>query len=91
VKIAFDENVPAAMVRTFQALAQEKRFKRMIGAGCVVSAKDYTPTVSDTDYIRKSDVPWMRRYKADGGQVFCQATPRWLKTRRNYLRYINLV
>ncbi len=69
MKIAFDENMPMAMLRTFQSLAKEKRFQRVLDCGAVVSAKDYTPLITDKDYVRKSDVPWMRRYKEDGGRV----------------------
>lgn len=65
MKIAFDENVPIQMVRVFKALGQEKRFKNLD----FVAALDYTPKPTDSDYIRKSDVPWLIRFAKAGGRV----------------------
>ncbi|MGF7174661.1 hypothetical protein [Azospirillum doebereinerae] len=69
MKIAFDENVPAPMVRVFSALASEKGFQRKVGAFEIVSAKDYAPNTNDLDYLRKNDVPWLQRFSADGGKA----------------------
>jgi len=55
------------MVRIFRALADERRFKKL--GHTVHDAKDYTPAVSDRDYVPKNDVPWMTRFVQDGGQV----------------------
>lgn len=69
MKIAFDENVPAPMVRVFAALAREKGFQRKVGVFDIVSAKDYAPNASDRDYLRKNDVPWLQRFAADDGKA----------------------
>jgi hypothetical protein len=67
LKIAFDENVPAQMVRVFQSLGQEKRFKN---EGLeIVSAADHTPKKGDADYRRRNDVPWLTRFAKAGGKV----------------------
>ena len=59
------------MVRTFQTIAADKGFKRLFRSIEIVSAKDYSPTPGDLDYVsgRGSDAPWMRRYRKDGGKV----------------------
>ena len=67
MKIAFDENIPIQMVRVFQVLGQEKRFKR--DGFEFVSAKDYAPKPTDSDYVRKNDVPWLARFANDGGKI----------------------
>jgi PIN like domain len=69
LKVAFDEHVPVAMVRVFQALAKERKLKRLAGALSVESAKDYAPKPGDPDYLKRSDVPWVRRFAANGGKV----------------------
>ena len=76
MKIAFDENMPAAMVRTFQTLAAEKRFRHMLKGGKIVSAISYTPKLNDSDYVAKSDVPWMRRFRDDGGRALVSGNTR---------------
>lgn len=65
MKIAFDENIPRQMVRVFRALGQEKRFKKFQ----FVSAVDYTPKLTDPDYEKYNDVPWLTRFANDGGRV----------------------
>jgi hypothetical protein len=69
LKIAFDENVPAAMVRVFQTFASEHQLKKLSGNFEVKSALDYTPQRSDPDYAPNNDVPWLKRFAADGGKV----------------------
>lgn len=69
MKIAFDENVPFGMVRVFQALANERKLRREMGDFKVLSAQDYTPKLTDKDYVKASDVPWLERFAADGGRV----------------------
>jgi hypothetical protein len=69
LKIAFDENVPAAMVRVFQTFASERQLRKLSGNFDVKSAKDYTPKPGDHDYVPNSDVPWLKRFAADGGKV----------------------
>jgi len=79
VKVAFDENMPAALVRTFQTLAADKGFKRLFRNVVIVTAKDYTPEPSDSDYMRKSDVPWLRRYRRDGGKIVVSGNTRMVR------------
>jgi hypothetical protein len=67
VKIAFDENVPMAMVRVFQTFASEKSLKKLTGNFVIESAKDHTPKTTDSDYLPKNDVPWIKRFAAAGG------------------------
>ena len=69
MKIAFDENVPPAMVKVFQTFANEKQLKRRIGAFEITSAKQYTPAPGDGDYQKKNDAPWIKRFAAEGGNV----------------------
>ena len=69
MKVAFDENVPSAMVRAFQAFAKERQLRRITGDIEIKSATDYTPKPGDVDYIRKNDVPWLKRFADDGGKV----------------------
>ena len=70
MKIAFDENIPIAMVKVFQTFANERQLKKLIGGKFEIkSAKDYVPVSSDPDYKAKSDVPWLKRFASDGGKV----------------------
>jgi PIN like domain len=69
LKIAFDENVPIAMVKVFQTFANERQLKRKIGAFEITSATQYTPKPTDDDYLKKNDVPWIKRFAAAGGRV----------------------
>lgn len=66
--IAFDQNVPPGMVRAFQALANEHKFKRLVQAK-VVSAADYAPSLEEIKEAGKSDVNWIVPYAKAGGQV----------------------
>jgi hypothetical protein len=69
LKIAFDENVPPAMVKAFQAFANERQLQKITGNFEIKSAADYTPRPGDHDYSPRNDVPWLRRFAADGGKV----------------------
>lgn len=70
MKIAFDENLPIAMVRVFQTFASERQLKNLVlGEFDVESAVDYTPKPGDSDYVKSSDVPWIKRFAAAGGRV----------------------
>ncbi len=57
------------MVRVFQTLAQERQLRRAMGSFTIVSARTYTPTVTEDDYVKDSDVPWLGRFAKDGGRV----------------------
>ena len=76
MKVAFDENVPAAMVRVFQTFASERQLKKLIGTIEVTSAAAYTPKPGDSDYKRKNDEPWIKRFAADGGKVIISGDTR---------------
>jgi hypothetical protein len=79
LKIAFDENVPLGMVRVFQALARERKLRRELGSAIeFVSAENYAPKPTDTDFIRDSDVPWLARFADDGGKIVISGDVRML-------------
>lgn len=69
MKIAFDENIPIAMVRVFKTFAAERQLQYLTRGLTIESAKDYTPDPSDADFVKKNDVPWIRRFSAAGGKV----------------------
>jgi hypothetical protein len=69
LKIAFDENVPSAMVKVFQSFASERQLRKITGNFEIKSAADYTPRPGEPDYHSKNDVPWLKRFAADGGKV----------------------
>ncbi len=69
MKVAFDENVPIALVRVFQTFANEKQLKKLSPGLTIESAKDYTPKPSDSDFDGNNDVPWIKRFAAAGGRV----------------------
>jgi hypothetical protein len=69
MKIAFDENVPLGMVRTFEVLSKERQLRRTVGTQLSVqSAKDYAPRPNDLDHLKGSDVPWLKRFSVNGGR-----------------------
>lgn len=57
------------MVRVFQTFASERQLQRLSGRFEIRSARDYTPQPGDADYVARSDVPWLKRFAADGGKV----------------------
>lgn len=65
MKIAFDEHVPPGIVRVLQNLVDEG----LIEGVEICSAKDYAPANWTPEMGEKSDVPWLRRFAKDGGQV----------------------
>ncbi|MEA2951836.1 MAG: hypothetical protein QOJ96_1356 [Alphaproteobacteria bacterium] len=69
LKIAFDENVPLALVRVFQTFAKERQLKKQFGEHVIESAADYTPKRGDDDYQKNNDAPWIRRFAKAGGKV----------------------
>jgi hypothetical protein len=76
VKIAFDENMPMAMVRFFENFATERQLRKLTGNFDIESAKKYTPELSDDDYVAKNDVPWIRRFAKAGGRVIISGNTR---------------
>ena len=69
MKIAFDENVPPTLVRVFQTIANERQLRRKTGSFEFKSAADYAPKKADPDYLKGNDVPWLKRFAADGGRI----------------------
>jgi PIN like domain len=69
VKVAFDENIPMALVRVFERFGEERQLKKLTGNFIIESAKKYTPDRSDEDYQPKNDVPWIKRFYQAGGRV----------------------
>lgn len=69
MKIAFDENMPASVVVTLKTIGEQRGFRSHFRGIQIVQARDYTPSLTDSDYKRKDDGPWIRRFKADGGKV----------------------
>lgn len=69
MKIAFDQNVPIAMVRVLQTFANEKQFRKISGKFEIKAAAEYVPRKGDPDYQPKNDAPWLKRFAQDGGRV----------------------
>lgn len=69
MKIAFDENMPAAMVRVFALFHKERSLKDIVKGFTLEQAKDYTPAPGHPDYVKGDDVPWVRRFAKAGGKV----------------------
>lgn len=57
------------MVRVFETFAKENQIRKLTGVLQVESAADHTPKPGDADYIKGSDVPWIRRFADAGGKV----------------------
>ena len=76
MKVAFDENVPIAMVRVFEALASQNQIQALVRDLEVFSAKDFTPRPGDADYSPRNDAPWVRRFAASGGRVIISGNTR---------------
>jgi hypothetical protein len=69
MKIAFDENIPVGMVRAFEVLGKERQIKKALGGQLQLhKAKDFVPRSLDADHVSGSDVPWLKRFSASGGQ-----------------------
>jgi hypothetical protein len=51
VKIAFDENIPASMVKVFETFAIERQLKKLTGNFDIESAKQYTPQPQDLQWM----------------------------------------
>lgn len=67
MKVAFDEHVPIGMVKVFQNLSEDRRFR--LHKLIFVKARDYAPAKLDNDYVARSDVPWLQRFAGDGGRA----------------------
>jgi len=54
----------------------------------IESAADYAPKPGDADYVKKSDVPWLRRFAAAGGKVVISGNTRMKKVPHERLALI---
>lgn len=79
MKVAFDENMPAAMVRVFQGFQKEQALKDIAGGITIKKAQDYYPNIDDPDYVPKDDAPWIRRFAADGGKAIISGNTKMRK------------
>lgn len=68
MRVAFDEHIPSAMARAFALFAAEGQFKRLVGGVSIEKARDYAPQHDDDDFVKGSDVPWIRRFAKSGGR-----------------------
>jgi hypothetical protein len=66
LKVAFDENVPIALVKVFQTFAKEKQFQYLTKGLVIESAIDYAP---EKGKKAESDAPWIKRFHNAGGRV----------------------
>jgi hypothetical protein len=57
------------MAKVFLALLKERTVRRISEGLSFHLAADYAPKVSDRDYIKKSDIPWLDRFAAAGGHA----------------------
>ena len=71
------------MVRAFQAFAKERQLPRVVGKFEIKAAADYTPRPGDYDYSPNNDVPWLKRFAADGGKVVISGNTEMKKVRMN--------
>jgi PIN like domain len=69
LKVAFDQNVPTALVKVLQTFAKEKQFRKISGNFEIKSAADYVPKIGELDHQPNNDVPWLKRFADDGGKV----------------------
>ncbi len=88
MKVAFDENIPMAMVRVFQSFSKEHQILRLIPGLEVAYAKDYAPARTDKDYIKKSDVPWIKRFSQAGGKVIISGNTRMMSVEAERLALV---
>ena len=66
MKVALDENIPLGIVTAFRALAKEGTIKGFE----FVSAREYS------EDHEKDDVPWIKRFAADGGRIIVSGDKR---------------
>jgi hypothetical protein len=88
VKVAFDENIPMAMVRVFETFAKETALKKATGNFTIESAKAYTPKQEEADYRPKNDVPWINRFYKAGGRVIISGNTQMLEVPHERLALI---
>ena len=89
MKVAFDENIPIAMVRVFHTFANEHQLRKLAGNVTIRSASDYTPKLGDHDYVSRNDEPWIKRFAADGGKVIISGNTRMMWVPHERLALLN--
>ena len=60
------------MAGVFLSLAEDRQLKKLLPGLVIKSARGYAPKRGDRDYKprgERSDVPWIRKFVQDGGQV----------------------
>nr|MCK7670075.1 hypothetical protein [Bradyrhizobium sp. 2S1] len=57
------------MVKVFQTFASDKQLLKLSADLVLEKAQTYYPKPSDPDYLRRNDVPWIRRFSKAGGKV----------------------
>lgn len=76
MKIAFDEHIPPVMVKVFREFASDKHLLKLNADLIIESAKLYYPKPEDSDYLRRNDAPWIKRFSAAGGKVVISGNTR---------------
>lgn len=69
MKVAFDHHVPPAVAKVFLALANERAVKAVSFDLILERSEKYEPKITDGDYIKGSDAPWLDRFAAAGGRA----------------------
>lgn len=69
MKVAFDEHVPQELARTFEGLAKISKLRKASSGLIFCSARNYAPSMTKQSLVRKSDVPWLDKFAADGGRA----------------------
>jgi hypothetical protein len=64
------------MVKIFREFASDKQLLKLNANLVIESAKQYYPKPEDSDYLRRNDAPWIRRFGAAGGKVIISGNTR---------------
>ncbi|WP_028350242.1 hypothetical protein [Bradyrhizobium murdochi] len=76
MKIAFDEHIPPVLVKVFQEFASDRHLLKLNADLVLQSVKLYYPKPEDSDYLRRNDAPWVKRFAAAGGKVVISGNTR---------------
>jgi hypothetical protein len=64
------------MVKVFREFASDRQLLKLHANLIIESAKLYYPKPEDSDYLRRNDAPWIRRFSAAGGKVIISGNTR---------------
>jgi hypothetical protein len=64
------------MVKIFREFASDKQLLKLNASLVIESAQKYYPKPEDSDYLRRNDAPWIRRFGAAGGKVIISGNTR---------------